>query len=73
MSQKKKNLIIDAGRCKECGLCIEFCPSGALEFSEKFNSNGFHPVKWTGECSLCGICYTMCPDYCIEIKEYEEG
>ncbi|MDA3793416.1 MAG: ferredoxin family protein [Elusimicrobia bacterium] len=58
--------------CKNCGYCIAVCPDDALKVTDKFNSMGYHPVRWTGKCSLCGQCYIVCPDNAVEIKEKEE-
>jgi 2-oxoglutarate ferredoxin oxidoreductase subunit delta len=69
--QTKKGLKIKKEFCKECGLCVHFCPDGALQSGDGFNSRGYHPVEWNGECSFCGRCYIVCPDYAIEIKEDE--
>jgi 2-oxoglutarate ferredoxin oxidoreductase subunit delta len=68
---KKKTVDVKEEFCKECGICIKFCPDNALEVQEKFNSRSYHPVKWKGECSFCGRCYIVCPDYAIEIKDEE--
>ncbi|MBN1113968.1 MAG: 4Fe-4S binding protein [Oligoflexia bacterium] len=54
-------------RCKGCGFCVEFCPSGILRFSTTYNEKGYHypvaehPEKCTG-CNNCGL---YCPDYAI--------
>lgn len=68
---KKKAVQINEEFCKECGICIKFCPEGTLGLKNTFNSKGFHPVKWKSDCSLCGICYIVCPDYAIEIEDDE--
>jgi ferredoxin len=35
---------IDPGRCKGCGLCVEYCPFGRLALDEGLNQAGYHPV-----------------------------
>ncbi|HIE06162.1 MAG TPA: 4Fe-4S dicluster domain-containing protein [bacterium (Candidatus Stahlbacteria)] len=54
-------------RCKGCGFCIEFCPRAVLEFSEEFNSIGYHPprVKDPDACVNCGLCEMLCPEFAI--------
>ena len=53
--------------CKECGICIVFCPVKALSKSERRNSRGFHPPEVTGKCNRCGMCELLCPDYAIAV------
>ncbi len=65
-----KTVKIDEERCKGCQICINFCPSGALKASKKFNKKGFHPVEVVNgeKCSGCGMCFLVCPDTAIEIQ-----
>jgi FdhD protein len=44
--------------CKGCGFCIAFCPAEVLEFSEEFNSKGYHPPRAINPeaCTGCGLC-----------------
>ena len=58
-------------RCKECKLCVHFCPREVLEISSARNSRGFHfpQMSKPEKCNGCGICAIMCPDVAIEIYE----
>ncbi len=60
---------IDAERCKQCMLCVEFCPRGVLAVSDETNSRGFYPVVMRDEekCTGCGVCALVCPSVCIEV------
>jgi 2-oxoglutarate ferredoxin oxidoreductase subunit delta len=62
---------IIAGRCKGCGYCIEFCPSGVLAEAQEFNEKGYHPpcVKEQGRCKNCNYCETVCPEFAIYVAE----
>lgn len=59
--------IINAELCKGCGFCIAFCPAGVLEFSQEFNSKGYHPPQAVRPevCTGCGLCGAYCPDFAI--------
>jgi len=60
-------VVIDAELCKGCGFCIEFCPPRILEFSDEFNSKGYHPPRAAKpeECTGCDLCGIYCPDFAI--------
>lgn len=51
-----KDLIKDEGKCTHCGLCLVYCPSGALYMNEDYE------VVFEGEkCIGCEICIKICP------------
>jgi 2-oxoglutarate ferredoxin oxidoreductase subunit delta len=60
-------VIIDTELCKGCGFCIEFCPTDVLEFSDEFNSKGYHPprISQPDACVGCDLCGMYCPDFAI--------
>jgi len=60
---------IDAERCKGCGLCVKFCPRGALAMSAKRNSNGYQPawLEHPEHCTGCALCAEMCPETAITV------
>ncbi|HZJ02150.1 MAG TPA: 4Fe-4S binding protein [Thermoleophilia bacterium] len=55
----------DSERCKECGICIHFCPKGALEMSEE----GVPEVVDPEACNACRQCELMCPDFAVELRD----
>ena len=65
----KGKIVIDAGRCKGCGLCIAECPKGHLHLSDRPDSRGIRTACFDGEhrCTGCGFCYTVCPDVAITV------
>lgn len=57
------NITVKTERCKECGLCIEFCPRKCISLSSELNNSGYHfTVVDKESCIGCGSCYTVCPD-----------
>ncbi|MDD4022127.1 4Fe-4S binding protein [Aminivibrio sp.] len=63
-------IILDPEKCRGCGLCMDVCKRGVMEFREDTNSCGcrtvavVHPEK----CVLCGLCVAVCPVHGITIK-----
>ena len=55
--------------CKECHLCIHFCPKDHIVPTKEYNIQGYRSVAVHEgtECTGCGICATMCPDIAIEV------
>ncbi len=58
---------ISSERCKGCGFCVAFCPTGALEMSEGYNAKGYHYPELANpeKCSGCDLCGMYCPDFAI--------
>ena len=66
---KVKVHVIDARRCKSCGLCVDACPKQALAIGQEINGQGYnyavqaHPEN----CIKCNICGIVCPDIAIGV------
>lgn len=56
--------VLDAEKCRNCLLCVPFCPDSSLPVKEG---------KLTGidymHCKGCGICAEVCPFGAITVKE----
>ena len=61
-------IIINAERCKGCGLCVEVCPNNSIVISEKSNKTGFFPAQAANiDCTGCCVCALVCPEAVIEV------
>jgi 2-oxoglutarate ferredoxin oxidoreductase subunit delta len=54
--------------CKRCGICVAFCPTGALT-SDK---DGFPVLTFPEKCTQCGMCELRCPDFAIAVRPREK-
>jgi len=58
-----------AERCKECGFCLNYCPTDVLIYSDGINAKGYHfPVVAEGKetsCVHCRFCDLICPELAI--------
>jgi len=51
---------ISCGTCRDCTMCLEACPEGAIRRVEK-NDGSFEYVSDDEVCIGCGICAGICP------------
>ncbi len=58
-------LKLNEERCKDCGICVAFCPAKVLGQKE----TGEVYIKDEEKCTLCGNCEIYCPDFAITVKE----
>lgn len=50
---------ISCGTCRDCGMCLQSCPEGAISRVE--TEEGFAYVSDPERCIGCGICAGVCP------------
>jgi 2-oxoglutarate ferredoxin oxidoreductase subunit delta len=69
--KKKRRYHIDVFRawCKQCGICVAFCPVEALGQDEA----GYAVAKNPEACIGCMQCELRCPDFAITVSEDEAG
>ncbi len=73
---REKVLVILQEQCKQCGLCVEFCPKNVLCLDlTKYNKKGYHPVDACDieACVNCEFCERICPDMAIFLADREEA
>jgi 2-oxoglutarate ferredoxin oxidoreductase subunit delta len=72
---RDKVLVILQEQCKQCGLCIEFCPKSVLCLTDIYNRKGYHPVTACDidACVNCEFCERICPDMAIFLADREEA
>ena len=67
-------IIIDAERCKGCGLCVIACPKNSIVISKKSNEKGYFPAQSNNtDCTGCAFCAIICPEAAIEVLRDNPG
>jgi 2-oxoglutarate ferredoxin oxidoreductase subunit delta len=72
---RDKVLVILQEQCKQCGLCIEFCPKNVLCYTDTYNRKGYYPVTACDidACVNCEFCELICPDLAIFLADRDEA
>jgi Na+-translocating ferredoxin:NAD+ oxidoreductase RNF subunit RnfB len=56
--------VIDPDSCSGCGICVERCPTDAIELNDDGTAE-----REEDTCFGCGICARFCPEEAISLKE----
>lgn len=60
--------VADTNLCKECRLCVSYCPKKAIDPLEELNPKGYRIIRVNEDlCIGCGRCFKICPDYVFTI------
>ena len=54
--------------CKDCGLCVDFCPKGAITRDKLGAPEATSPEKCLG----CMLCVLHCPDFAISVTPKDD-
>jgi 2-oxoglutarate ferredoxin oxidoreductase subunit delta len=63
-----KKLVVIAGWCKACGICMDLCRRGVLGTDAVTKKVILLKPEL---CNGCGLCELSCPDYVFTIEELE--
>ena len=66
-SKSRGRVIVYRKWCKECGICIAFCPRDVLARDE----DGSVLVANPDACTACRWCELHCPDFAITVKRID--
>ncbi len=58
--------VTKVGKCRECGWCYIYCPSGCREVKEGYFSANLD------YCKGCGVCARVCPGKAITLVREED-
>jgi len=61
-----KRAVVDASRCKSCGICVGLCPKNVLAAQEPLFKAYVNDAPG---CVACRLCELSCPDWAITMEE----
>lgn len=61
------HVTIDAQTCVSCGMCVVFCPTGALRTYA--DNEGTAIDYYPGACVHCSCCQSICPAHAITLSD----
>jgi len=62
---KSYTVKINYNWCKNCGICVEFCPKDVFDEGE----HGEPVVERQDDCTGCMMCVLRCPDFAVNVRE----
>ena len=65
LTQKSLGMQVNHKKCISCGICVDICPVGNIEFEGEYPE-----IK--KNCESCMRCFSFCPQKAIEIKSNHE-
>jgi len=63
---RKVVAVVDSAKCTGCGICVDVCPTGAIEVNEQAVVNAEN-------CNGCAACVSECPNEAIVIAQTKSG
>jgi len=65
-SGRKAVAVVDSKKCTGCGICVDVCPTNAIEVNE-------HAVVNAEMCTGCAACVSECPNEAIILAQKKVG